>query len=477
MTPVRGQHQERSARADAAVDDAPFGQRLVGTRCGTVAAHPLHLLQKPVCVRMREHLDVLLAGADAQGAHELRIVPAMIPEVRLDDEHHPAVLYTCIMQVNLRDALKTLRRRCRSLLSRVLARLIGTREYATTLQPDLVSSVLVCRLNGRIGNTMFLTPLIRQLHASLPHAAIDLAVAYPRAAELLGSLPGVRRVVTFPHRAPYRIWRYVTALRSLRAQSYSLVIDPIPESTSGHVLLSLARAHYRLGFAGPNQWAPLTHAVPVPPQIVHRALQPVFLVCQVLGSPYPPPGVQLSLALSQEELAAGRLRVAQVIGPGRVGATHQVFGFFAHATHLKAVGRDWWLAFWKAFLELEPLAIPVEFLPSPSSEPTSVQFASVHIPSTRALTAAIAATRVFISPDAGPMHLGSSTAVPTVGLFHVTDPALFGPLKAADQAIDIGRYSPLETAQRCQRIWHAADNASLTHSSDMTGGGAACSSQ
>lgn len=379
------------------------------------------------------------------------------------------------MQVNLRDVLKTLRRRCRSVLSRALAQLVGTRNYATALQPGVVSSVLICRLNGRIGNTMFLTPLIRQLHESLPHAAIDLAVAYPRSAELLGTLPGVRRVITFPHRAPYRIWRYIAALRSLRAKSYSLAIDPIPESTSGHVLLSLSRAQYRLGFAGPNQWAPLTHAVPVPPQIVHRALQPVYLVCQILGSVYPPPGVRLWLPLPQDELAAGRLLIAQVIGP-RSSATNQVFGFFAHATHLKAVGRDWWLAFWKAFLELEPLAVPLEFLPSPSSEPTSVQFASVHVPSTRALTAAIAATRVFISPDAGPMHLASSTDVPTVGLFHVTDPAFFGPLKAADQAIDIGRYSPLETAQRCQRIWQAADKA-LTHSSETTGGGAECSSQ
>jgi heptosyltransferase III len=360
--------------------------------------------------------------------------------------------------MHLRDALKAVRHGGRWALSLVLARLIGTRRYATTLQPQAVSSVLICRLNGRIGNTMFLTPLIRQLHELLPHAAIDLAVGYPRAAELLGSLPGVRRVITFPHRAPHKIWRYVAALRSMRAERYSLAIDPIPESSSGHTLLSLARAQYRLGFASPNQWAPVTHAVPVPPQIVHRALQPVFLVSQIFGSVYPPSDLRLWLPLPQNELAAGRRLIAEAIGPAASTSANPVFGFFAHATHLKVVGEDWWRDFWAAFLELEPQAVPLEFLPSRDCAPINAHFASVHIPSTRALTAAIAATRMFISPDAGPMHLASSTDVPTIGLFHVTDPAYFGPLKAIDHAIDIRQYSALQTAQYCQRLWRAAGN-------------------
>jgi heptosyltransferase-3 len=364
--------------------------------------------------------------------------------------------------MHLRDALKAVRHGGRWALSRVLARLFGPRRYASTLQPQAISSVLICRLNGRIGNTMFLTPMIRQLHELLPHAAIDLAVGYPRAAELLGSLPGVRRVITFPHRAPHKIWRYIAALRSMRAQRYSLAIDPIPESSSGHTLLSLARAEYRLGFASPNQWAPVTHAVPVPPQIVHRALQPVFLVSQIFGSVYPPADLRLWLSLPRTELDTGRRLVAQAIGAAAATAANNVFGFFAHATHLKVVSQDWWRDFWAAFLQLEPQAVPLEFLPSRNSVPLNPQFASVHIPSTRALTGAIAATRMFISPDAGPMHLASSTDVPTIGLFHVTDPAYFGPLKATDHAIDIRQYSPLQAAQYCQRLWRAAGNPQPT---------------
>jgi len=62
---------------------------------------------------------------------------------------------------------------------------------------------------------------------------------------------------------------------------------------------------------------------------------------------------------------------------------------------------------------------------------------------------------MFISTDTGPMHLASTTTVPTVALFQASDPELYGPLKPDDLAIDITRYPPREVAQRCQRIWAA----------------------
>src|SRR6185312_13876781 len=103
--------------------------------------------------------------------------------------------------------------------------------------------------------------------------------------------------------------------------------------------------------------------------------------------------------------------VTRVAGPQATPA--RAFGFFAHATATKTIEKTWWLAFWEAFLQLEPDAVPLEFLPTPRTPPTDPRFATLHFPSTRALTAAMAATHAFISADTGPMHLASSTAVPT----------------------------------------------------------------
>ncbi|MFI4866560.1 MAG: glycosyltransferase family 9 protein [Steroidobacterales bacterium] len=358
--------------------------------------------------------------------------------------------------MRIRFLFKNLRHRSREYLGWLLARLIHARHPATSLRTEEVSTILICRINGRIGNTLFLTPLIRYLHQLLPAAAIDLALAYPAAAELLRGLPGVRRIIVFPHRQPYRIGRYLAALRSLRACRYDLAIDPTEFSTSGRAMLALTRSRYRLGFESSAQWAPLTHAVPLPLQAMHQAVRPLYLPHRIFGRPLEPQAVRLWLPLPDSELAEGRGLIAQAIAPKRLETPSNVFGFFAHAANLKRIDRSWWLAFWEAFLALEPQALPVEFLPTAAHPPTAERLASLHVRSTRGLTAAIAATRVFISTDTGPMHLASTTAVPTVGLFQASDPGLYGPLKPDDLAIDIGRHSAGEIAQACQRIWIAA---------------------
>jgi heptosyltransferase-3 len=319
-----------------------------------------------------------------------------------------------------------------------------------------VSSVLICRINGRIGNTLFITPLIRYLHELLPDAAIDLALAYPQAEQLLQGLPGVRRIIVFPHRAPQRIGRYLAALHRLRACRYDLAIDPTEFSTSGRVMLALSRSRFRLGFASSGQWAPLTHAVPLPRAAMHQAVRPLYLPQRIFGAAFEPQSVRLWLPLPASELAQGQRVIAQAIGVERVHTPSNVFGFFAHAASVKVIDRAWWLAFWDAFLALQPQALPLEFLPSAAQAPTDMRFASLHLPATRALTAAIAATRMFISTDTGPMHLASTTAVPTVGLFLASNPELYGPLKPDDLAINISSCSPREVARRCERLWIAA---------------------
>lgn len=348
-------------------------------------------------------------------------------------------------------ALKGLHYRARCRLDRALTRLRGRRHCQASIQPAEISSVLVCRINGRLGNTLLLTPMLRRLHELLPHASIDVAIAYADARELLADMPGVRRVVVFPHRGPRLIRRYLRALHSLRSCHYDLVIDPIPASTSNRIALTLCRARARAGFAGESQWAPLTHAVAVPPEIVHHAVQPVFMVSRVLNGSHDSCGVRLWLPLSAEQESAGRAAIAQAIG-ARSGDLGNACGFFAHASGRKVLGASWWRAFWRAFLALEPNVLPVEFLP-PGGSPIDATFAHVQFSSLRAMAGAIAATRMFISADTGPMHLACCTPVPTVGLFRASRLDLYRPLRPCDLAIEVAHRSPQEVAQCVWDLW------------------------
>jgi heptosyltransferase III len=353
----------------------------------------------------------------------------------------------------LRGASKSLRRNGRLVLGRSVARLIGSPAFGTSLSTAPVSSVLICRINGRLGNAIFLTPLIDRLHELFPSASIDLAMSYPQAPSLLNGQPGVRHVIAFPHKGIGMVWRYFAAVRRIRAQSYDLVIDPIPESTGGRIVLTLCRARYRVGFASQSQWAPLTHAIPQPVEFMHQAIVPVYLLCRIFGARYDQQGIRLSLHLQPAEIEAGRSAIARAIQHKNLCAGAGTFGFFAHGTGSKPLERTWWLAFWKAFLELEPTAVPVEFLPSPSAAPTDARHTSLHFASTRELTAAIATTRLFVSADTGPMHLASATPVPTVALFRASDPILYRPLKNSDLVIDVRDCPPWLAAQHCHAVW------------------------
>jgi hypothetical protein len=353
----------------------------------------------------------------------------------------------------IRAASKSLRRNSRLVLGSSIARLKGSPAYGTSLSTAPVSSVLICRINGRLGNAVFLTPLIERIHELFPAACIDLAMSYPQAPSLLKRQPGVRDIIAFPHKGIGMVWRYFAAVRRIRAQTYDVVIDPTPESTSGRIVLTLSRAKYRVGFATQSQWAPLTHAVPQPVEFMHQAIQPVFLLCSIFGAPYDQQGIRLSLNLQPAEIDAGLSAIMRAIQRNNVRAGAGTFGFFAHGTGSKPLERSWWLAFWKAFLELEPAAVPVEFLPSPSTAPTDTRLTSLHFPSARELTAAIATTRMFVSADTGPMHLASATPVPTVGLFRASDPILYRPLKNNDLVIDVRDCPPWLAAQRCHAVW------------------------
>jgi ADP-heptose:LPS heptosyltransferase len=60
----------------------------------------------------------------------------------------------------------------------------------------------------------------------------------------------------------------------------------------------------------------------------------------------------------------------------------------------------------------------------------------------------MAATDLVISADCGIMHLATASRVPTMGLFSITDAAVYGPYGADNDAITTQQLSPVETAQK-----------------------------
>jgi ADP-heptose:LPS heptosyltransferase len=277
-------------------------------------------------------------------------------------------------------------------------------------------------------------------------------------------MPGLRDVITLPHKGWWRLGDLMAMLKACRAHRYDLVIDPASSSAGGRLMLSLLRARWRLGFGGEDQWLRLDYAADYDRCDRHEALRPLGMLQQAFGYAIVPGKPRLRVANSAEELAEGASLLAERLAlaerQSRPGSP--LIGFFASARGKKDLGPEWWRAFWQAYLALQPDTVPVEVLPTANHPPIDPRFATLHCPSPRMLAATISNVDMFFSADTGPMHLASAAGTPTIAFFSRTDPAAYRPIKPDDTVLQIEKMTPSEVAAAC---------ASLVASRVVTSGG------
>lgn len=284
--------------------------------------------------------------------------------------------------------------------------------------------ILVCRLNARLGNILFLTPLLRSLAATYPDACIDVLLRDPAHVALLENLPGVSRVMPLPT----RLRRLPGFVRALRRRRYDLAVDPNIQSSGNRIAVALSGAHHRLGFAGHDQWLRLTHAAPRPRTERHQARQPLALLTEAIADLVPRlernlgvrPGTAATCA------AASLLHEAGVAFEG--AARRPVVGFFAEATGPKRLPASWWRRWCQALRNADPGVAVVQIVP-PSEDQAAIAAGVATIASREldVLAAAIGRMDLFVAADSGPMHLATAAGVPVIGLFAATDPGQYAP--------------------------------------------------
>lgn len=336
--------------------------------------------------------------------------------------------------------IKRFRRGARNTLSAWLARSNASVPVLQPLDPAQVRRVIVCRRNKRLGNMLFLTPLLRSLAATMPHAEIDVLISNADYVELFQGLPRVRHVWSMPARGWRWPFRMLGLLLQLRARHYDLVIEPSLHSFSNRLLARLCAARWRLGFHTPSQWLNLTHNV-VPEVEPHEGLQPLQLVSQGMAGPvqlYP----QLDIALGAQERAAARATLDILVkadqGP--------LLGFFAEATGKKRLSPEWWQDWLDAMRQSKRSFRLLQILPPGETPPLEPDMPYVREPGHRRLAAMLGELDLFVSCDAGPMHLAAAAGARTVGLFHATSIARYQPLGADCVALDIKDLTPAQVA-------------------------------
>lgn len=318
-------------------------------------------------------------------------------------------------------ALRRWRRHNRNHLNNALARAFGTTQPKRgPLAPD-TRRILVMRLNKRLGNILFLTPMLRTLAASLPNASIDIVIRNPAQKPLLETLPGVNNVYV-QNSGVTATWR---TLRTIRKQRYDLAIDPVDNSASNRIGTALVRARQRMGFATSDQWLRLTHACPEP-ESLHQGLQSIELLTKTVTAPELKVFDVLSVlpsAADQKTAASHWRALFAESAPER-----PVVGFFSHATGDKVIPRTWWQSWLQEMRQATSNVQFVEILPADDAAPIDTTIACIAIRSLTELAAFMTRVDQFVAADSGPMHLAAAAGAPVVGLFKSTSPARYAPL-------------------------------------------------
>ena len=319
---------------------------------------------------------------------------------------------------------------------------IDTRKHLPT---DGIFRILVCRVTHSLGNTLLLTPLIRELALRYPGAEISIVTRSPVATDVFGFFPNIRKIIILPSHGIFHPFEFLACLREMRAQTYDLVIDPCSRSVTGRLLTALAKAPFKTGFIKSRTPGGVTHPIEIQRAVKHTGQRPVALLRCALGEKPCSKFPALSIELSYAERAAGLALLNRLLQKFHPRHT-VVVGIFANATGAKLLPAEWWHQFIDAFVAKHPHSVVVEIIPAFARSILNHRFPCFYSSDIRRLASVLSGLSLFISADCGVMHLACAAGTPVAAIFSVTDPDEWGPYTSQDLVLDARLYSPKELA-------------------------------
>ena len=308
--------------------------------------------------------------------------------------------------------------------------------------------ILICRPNGRLGNALFLTPLLREIETTFPGAEVDILTAYPQAQEIFCEFANVRKLHQLPRLGVRHPLQMLAVFFRARQAVYDLIIDPCRKSRTARFWVWSLRGRHKVGFVSESWISGLIANISAEEAPHHMGHHPVHLFRQaVKGRAYQSEGAMplLDIHLTDAERRFGAQKIEQLCAATR--GEGPLISVFANATGKKRLPVTWWESMLAVLNEALPGARILEIVPAEGGARLH-QHTGYFSTSLRRMAAVISATDCFVSADCGVMHLAVSTGTPTIGLFTVTDPALYEPYGANNTSLLIGKDSPARIADQ-----------------------------
>ncbi len=281
-----------------------------------------------------------------------------------------------------------------------------------------VKRILVIRM-GPFGETLLITPVLRALRSSLPHAHITVMVGFDKV-DLVSENPNINEVIAYEK-------QNAELIRELRRHHFHLAV--ILQPTFRLVLLALiAGIKYRVGFETRKGGRLLLTKYARDDRTQHETDRYLSVV-RAAGIQPVTREIEMSVTEDAEQWAREFLirsgiseeRLLIGINPGCVWPKRQwAKERFAEVGDILASEYD---AHILITIGPNEIGLGMEIAAMMSHEPVILENTTL-----MRVAAAFKQCALLISNDTGPMHIGIAVGTPTIGLFGISDPNRWGPI-------------------------------------------------
>ena len=296
-----------------------------------------------------------------------------------------------------------------------------------------INNILLIRINYRIGNMLFITPMLEQLQDEFPDAKIDVLLGAPFTKVLFEGFKNVENIYDFDRKLlkePLEAFAYINKLRS---KQYDVVFNVNGGSASDRFATLLAKSTYKVAFCDDYSYSPVNRCVKREDvHINHEALKPMELL--KIFDLKPNYDLKLTLSLSEDELKAGKDELNLLLN---YDEEKKYFGIFRNARYDKKLDDIFWKNLTDEIEKLDKNVVFVDILSPDIPKKLNEKMYEYSNKNLRALASFVANLDAFICADTGPMHLASASGVPTIALFQITAPLMYGTLKERDLSLVI----------------------------------------
>ncbi len=299
--------------------------------------------------------------------------------------------------------------------------------------------ILISRMKY-IGDIVLTTPIIRAVRAACPDAYIAY-LGEKDSVSLLLNFPGLDEIIGFDFARP-TVAESARVVRLLRKRDFDLVLDLFSNPRTA-LLSFLSGARVRVGLERKGRGQLYTIRVPGD-GAVRTAVEFHQQFIRAAGIPPVPGPTEIVLTESEKQDAAEFLR-----GCLKGNARHPLVGIHPGATW---PAKRWLPERFAALADALTTDLGAQVIvtsgPHDTGAVESVVAAAAHPPTVlpvvglRKLAAVISLCDVFVSNDAGPMHIAAAVGTPTIGLFGPGQEEIWFPYDSADGHIALRKDVP-----------------------------------